>query len=195
MVTVGQEFSNPNSGERFVWRATNVSTEGQYCEFDLYLAAGAKVAAAHVHPKQTETFTVITGRIRLRAGRETRELDDRGVGTILPGTSHFWGNALPRPSHVVVRLAPALNIEDYFESFCSIATAGKSARSGLPRNLLRLAVLLDAYRAEFDFPSRRLHLVLSPILALLAVIGRAVGFTSAPIPESTRVPRTAETGP
>ncbi|MDH2443219.1 cupin domain-containing protein [Amnibacterium sp. CER49] len=188
MVAVGQEFSNTRSGERFVWRATRESTAGAYCEFDLHLAAGAKVAAAHVHPHQTETFTVVAGRIRLRAGHEARELEAGGVGTIPPGTPHAWGNATGSPSHVVVRLAPALDIEDFFEAFCAVAAAGKAGRSGLPRNPLRLAVLLDAYRAELDFPSRGLRLVLSPVLALLAVLGRAVGLRPSPVPARAPVP-------
>lgn len=175
MVAVGQQFSNPNSGERFVWRATHDSTQGEYCEFDLYLDAGAKVAAAHIHPHQIETFTVLTGRIRLRAGRETSELVDDGVGVIPPATAHSWGNAAPGPSHVVVRLAPALHIEDFFEAFCAIAASGKAAPSGLPRNPLLLAVLFDGFRNELDFPSPALRFLLNPVIRLLAAIGRRSG--------------------
>lgn len=180
MARVGQVFSNPHSGERFVWRATSASTGGEYCEFDLHLSAGAKLAAAHIHPRQTETFTVVAGRIRLRSGGDKRELAEGGSWVIPPGTPHFWGNAVAQPSHVVVRLAPALNIEGFFESFCAIATAGRAGSSGLPRNPLRLAVLLDGYRNEFDFPTRSMRLVLGPAMALLAVIGRAVGITNPP---------------
>lgn len=178
MVRVGQVFTNSNSGERFVWRATSASMDGEYCEFDLHLSAGAKLAAAHIHPNQTETFAVIRGRIRLRSGRDTRELTEGGSWVIPPGTPHFWGNVVSEPSHVVVRLTPALDIEGFFESFCAITTASRAGSSGLPRNPLRTAVLLDGYRNEFGFPTRSMRLVLGPAMALLAVIGRALGITN-----------------
>jgi len=59
VVQVGQSMENPVSGERFVWRATASSTGGEYCEFDLFLAPGARIAAAHRHPSQLETFSVL----------------------------------------------------------------------------------------------------------------------------------------
>jgi quercetin dioxygenase-like cupin family protein len=185
MVTVGQEFSNPRSGERFVWRATRASTAGAYCEFDLYLDTGAKLAAAHIHPHQTETFTVVRGRIRLRAGREARELAEKGVGVIPPGTPHSWGNAAPGPSHVVVRLAPALDIEDFFAAFCTIAAEGGATRSGLPRNPLLLAVLLDGFRNEFGFPTPALRVLLGPVLRVVAGVARRAGVQLPPIPAAT----------
>jgi hypothetical protein len=46
VVRVGESMENPVSGERFVWRATAASTGGEYCEFDLFLAPGARIAAA-----------------------------------------------------------------------------------------------------------------------------------------------------
>lgn len=73
---------------------------------------------------------------------------------IPPGTPHSWGNANAEPSHTVVRLTPALHIEEFFGIFCVLATDGKAASSGLPRNPLRLAVLL------------------SPLLTALAALGR-----------------------
>lgn len=191
MVTVGQELINARSGERFVFRATSASTNGEYCEFDLHLDAGAKLAAAHIHPRQTETFTVVSGRIRLRAGREARELVEKGVGVISPGTAHSWGNAAPGPSHVVVRLAPALDIEDFFAAFCTIATKGGAARSGLPRNPLLLAVLLDGFRNEFDFPTRALRVLLGPVLRVVAFVARRAGVHLPPIPAPTGLQRTA----
>jgi hypothetical protein len=94
---------------------------------------------------------------------------------IPPGTAHSWGNAAPGPSHVLVRLAPALDIEDFFEAFCAVAASGEAAASGLPRNPLLLAALLDGYREEFAFPSPVMRLLLTPVLRLCAVIARRSG--------------------
>ena len=154
MVSVGKDCYNQKSGERFVWRATRDSTNGEYLEFDLYLDEGSKVAAAHRHPNQTETFNVVTGDLKLRSGKATSNLKDGDSAVIPPNTPHFWGNASPTPSHVIVRLTPALNSEDFFNSLCSIAAAGKAGNSGLPRNPFELGVLMTAYRSEVVVASK-----------------------------------------
>ena len=176
MVHVGQEMSNARSGERFVWRATSESTGGAYCEFDLYLEADAKVAAAHRHPRQEERFTVVTGEFTLVADGRTSMLAPTEVGVVPVGAAHSWRNTTGQPSQVVVRLTPALQIEDYFEKFCAIATAGAAGPTGLPRNPLQLAVLLDGYRQEFAFATPAQQRLLGPLLTLLARLGRRVGY-------------------
>ena len=178
MVSVGDEMVNPRSGERFVWRATRESTGGAYCEFDLYLSPGAKLAAPHRHPNQEERFTTVSGRIRMVRGGEIIFCGP-GDETVIPaGTAHKWGNNADEPSHTIVRLTPALHIEDFFEVFCRLASEGKAAPSGLPRNPFQLAVVLDAYREEFAFATRTQQAVLSPLLIVFAAIGHLLRFQS-----------------
>lgn len=168
---------NARSGERFVWRATRVSTGGEYCEFDLYLAPGARVAAAHRHPNQEERFTTVFGRLDLVKGDKRTVLGPGEVGVIPPGTAHRWGNA-GEPAHAIVRLSPALHSEEFFAMFCLLGSEGKANAAGLPRNPLQMAVLLDAYREEFDFATASQHRMLSAPLAALGAIGRRIGLRS-----------------
>lgn len=172
MVSVGDEMTNVRSGERFVWRATRASTAGEYCEFDLYLSPTAKVAAPHRHPQQEERFSVVAGRFTLTKGLDSSTLDPAEVGVIPPNVPHQWGNTSGRPAHVLVRLTPALHIEEYFAKFCAVAAAGRAGPTGLPRNPLQLAVLFDAYRQEFAFATDRQQRWLSPLVTVLAAVGR-----------------------
>lgn len=174
MVAVGDEFVNPQSGERFVWRATGASTNGEYCEFDLHLRPGAQVTAPHIHPRQIESFTVVEGALALRKGSERRGLRAGDSEVVEAGTTHAWGNSADAPAQVLVRLTPALRIEEFFERFCAIAGNGGATRSGIPRNPLRLALLLDDFRAEWGFPVPWQRRVLPPVLAVLARVARAV---------------------
>jgi mannose-6-phosphate isomerase-like protein (cupin superfamily) len=178
VVQVGDEMVNPQSGERFVWKATAASTAGAYCEFDLYLDEHAQVAAPHRHPSQVEQFSVVTGLFALTSDQGSGTYGPGQVATIAVGDAHRWSNTSGRPAHVVVRLTPALHIEDYFARFCAIATAGRAAPSGLPRNPLELGVLFDAYRAEFALSPPLLHRLASPLIALLGALGRRRGYTS-----------------
>jgi len=77
-----------------------------------------------------------------------------------------------RDAHVVVRLTPALRSEEFFETFCGLAQAGKLNKKGMPRNPLQLVVWTYEYRREIGPPSSLLRLALLPFFAALAPVGR-----------------------
>lgn len=175
MARVGAEMVNPITGERFVWRHTASSTGGAFAECDLFLAPGAMLAAAHVHPRQREDFRVERGEIWLRVAAAGERLTAGARRSVSQNTAHAWRNAGLDEAHVVVRLTPALRSEDSFETFCGLARAGRAGSKGLPRNPLQTEVLAHAFRAEFALPSRVARVLLAPLVVLLASIGRTCG--------------------
>jgi len=178
VVQIGDSFENPVTKERFVWRATTSSTGGDYCEFDLHLGAGAKLAAAHRHPGQLETFSLISGALEMQLAGQRRSVAAGDEVVVPGGMAHAWGNVADEPAHVVVGLTPSLMIDEYFEAFCRIASNGQANRLGLPKNPLQFAVLIDRHRDEFALPSPVAQAFAGPALRALAVIGRAAGFRS-----------------
>jgi quercetin dioxygenase-like cupin family protein len=176
VVQIGDSFENPVTRECFVWRATTASTGGKYCEFDLHLGPGAKLAAPHRHPGQLETFSLVSGSLEMKVAGRRRTVTAGEDVAVPAGTAHAWGNTGDEAAHVVVRLTPSYLIEEYFEAFCRIASNGQANRSGLPKNPLQFAVLIDRHRAEFALPSPLAQAVAGPALRALAVIGRAAGF-------------------
>jgi quercetin dioxygenase-like cupin family protein len=182
VVQIGDSFENPVTRERFVWRATTASTGGEYCEFDLHLGAGAKLAAPHRHPGQLETFSLVSGSLAMKVAGRRRTVTTGEDVAVPAGTPHAWGNTGDEPAHVIVRLTPSYLIEEYFEAFCRIAGNGQASKLGLPKNPLQFAVLIDQHRAEFALPSPLAQAVAGPALRALAVIGRAAGFR----PDGTR---------
>lgn len=182
VVGIGDSFDNPVTRERFEWRATTASTAGEYCEFDLHLAAGAKLAAAHRHPKQVESFSLLSGTLEMRLGGQHRTVA-AGEEVVVPGgTAHSWGNVSDESAHVLVRLTPSIKIDEYFEAFCRIAASGGANKAGLPKNPLQLAVLLDRHSDEFQLPSPFAQALAGPAVRVLAIVGRAAGFR----PDGTR---------
>ena len=183
MVDIGDSFENPVTQERFVWRATTSSTGGQYCEFDLHLGPGATLAAAHRHPGQLESFSLLSGSLEMKLAGRRRSVT-AGEEVVVPvGVAHTWGNVADAPAHVLVRLTPSLLADEYFEAFCRIASSGQANRLGLPKNPLQLAVLLDRHRDEFALPSPLAQAVAGPAVRVLAVLRRAADFR----PDGTRV--------
>jgi mannose-6-phosphate isomerase-like protein (cupin superfamily) len=123
---VGQEMVNPVTRERFVWGQTAASTGGKFVEFDLHLGEGATVAGRHTHPHQREDFRVESGAILLRRGNSEERLEPGDERSVDPGVAHTWANVGGGDAHVVVRLTPALRSEEFFETFCGLAQAGKA---------------------------------------------------------------------
>lgn len=175
MAKVGEEIVNPVSRERFVWRHTAESTDGGFCEFDLYLGEGALVAAPHLHPRQQERFEVNSGSIRLSSEGKEELLRAGDVRTIEPGTVHAWGNAAAGETLVTVRLTPALRSEAFFGSFCKVANKGQANAKGMPRNPLRLAVCAHEYRDVARLPGAAGSSPAMALLGALAALGRTFG--------------------
>jgi quercetin dioxygenase-like cupin family protein len=185
VVQVGDSMENPVSGERFVWRATAASTGGEYCEFDLFLAPGARIAAAHRHPAQLETFSVVSGTLEMRIAGQRRTVPAGEEAAVPPAKAHALGNPGDEPAHAIVRVTPSYQLDEFFEAFCRIASSGQLNKAGLPKNPLQFAVLCDHHRAELQLPSPLARAVAGPAARVLAVIGRAAGFR----PDGTRAVR------
>ena len=75
MIRAGDSIVNPVTGERLVWERTAQDTDGEYTLFETFVEPGGSVAAAHVHPYQTEIFTVIEGKLGVKRGRDKLELE------------------------------------------------------------------------------------------------------------------------
>lgn len=185
MVQVGDSFENPITRERFVFLATAATTGGGYCEFDLHLGPLAKLAAAHRHPGQVETFSLVSGSLTVKISGQKRTVAAGEDVAVPVGAAHAWANTGDQPAHCLVRLTPSYMIEDFFDAFCRIASTGRANRLGLPRNPLQFAVLIDRHRDEFALPSPLAQAVAGPAVRALAVLGRAAGYR----PDGTRARR------
>ena len=174
MIRARDSIVNPVTGERLVWELTSHDTDGDYTLFDTFVEPGGSVAAAHVHPYQTEIFTVIEGKLGVKRGRDKLELEAGQVAVVDPGTPHKFWNAGDTTLRFRAEVRPALQFESLIETMFGLAADGKTNRKGMP-GPLRLAVV-----ANHHFDVVRLPLVPQALqkLALVpgALLGRAVGY-------------------
>jgi quercetin dioxygenase-like cupin family protein len=174
MIRAGDTLVNPVTGERLVWELTSHDTNGAYTLFDTFVEPGGSVAAAHVHPYQTEIFTVVAGRLGVKRGRERLELGTGEVAMIDPGTPHAFWNAGDETLQFRAEVRPALQFESLIETMFGLAVDGKTNRKGMP-SPLRLAVV-----ANHHFDVVRLPIIPQALqkAALVpgALLGRAFGF-------------------
>ena len=181
VINPGDTIVNPVTGERIVFHKTSASTNGEYVEIEVFVKPGGVVAAAHLHPYQTERFEILGGTIGMKVGRKKIEARYGDVVTVEPGTPHRFWNAGDDELHFVCVVRPALQFEQLLETMFGLAADGKTNRKGMP-NPLRLAVI-----AKATFDTVRLPLIPAwmqrTALALGAPIGRLAGYEARYAPE------------
>ena len=174
MIRSGDTLTNPVTGEviRFVKAAAD--TGGEYVLVEVVVEPNGSVAAAHVHPYQTETFEILEGEVTFRAGKETIVARAGDTVRVDPGTPHKFWNDGEVDARFRTEIRPALQFESLIETMFALASDGKTNRKGMP-NPLRLAVIANAHFdvVRLPFPPAWLQRI---GLALGAPLARLVGY-------------------
>ena len=175
MIRTGDTIENTATGERLTFLATSADTDGEAVVVETVVQPGGAVAAAHVHPAQSERFAVAEGTLALKVGREELTLVPGEVAIVEPGTAHRFWNAGDTPVTFTCEIRPALQFESLVESMFTLAADGKTSRKGMPRNPFRLAVLAKAHfdTVRLPFPPAWLQ---ATGLAVGAPLGKALGY-------------------
>ena len=174
MIRKGDRLENPVTGEILIFHRTSRETGGEAVLVETIVRPDGFVAAAHLHPNQTERFEVLEGRLGLRVGNEELVAEAGDVVVVEPGTPHRFWNAGETEARFLCEVSPALEFESLIETMFGLAAEGKTNRQGMP-NALRLAVIA---RSHFDtvrlpFPPAWLQRL---GLALGAPLGRLLGY-------------------
>jgi quercetin dioxygenase-like cupin family protein len=180
MIRTGDRLENPVTGEVLTFHRTSRDTGGEAVEVETLVRPHGFVAAAHVHPYQTERFEVLDGKLALEVGDRTIVAEPGDVVEVQPGTPHRFSNAGEHDARFVCEVRPALDFESLIETMFTLASQGKTNRKGMP-NPLRLAVIAKAHfdTVRLPFPPvwlQRLGLVLG------ASVGRLLGYTPSTAP-------------
>jgi quercetin dioxygenase-like cupin family protein len=174
MITPGDRLENPVTGEVLIFHRTAAQTGGGSVLVETIVRPDGFVAAAHVHPHQTERFEVLEGRLGLRVGGDDLLAGPGDVVRVEPGTPHRFWNAGDGEARFLCEIRPALAFESLIETMFALAAEGRTNRRGLP-SPLRLAVIA---RRHFDtvrlpFPPAALQ---RAALAVGAPLGRALRY-------------------
>ncbi|MFL5849036.1 MAG: cupin domain-containing protein [Solirubrobacteraceae bacterium] len=175
MAKSGDRFELPD-GSTFVVERSTAETGGEYVEMTATVAARTFSPLPHAHPRATDRFEVLEGRVQVMVDGSWRTLGPGDELTIPPGTVHTMRNRFDDPVRIRVTHTPAMRLEDYFERFHGLARARgiKGARD--PRVPILVSMLMLEYPDTLAFPRRRERTV----ARTLARLGRALRFSTAP---------------
>jgi len=171
----GDVIENPRRKERARLVETSLESGGAR----LVLAVTAKPTEVgppmHMHPRQTETFSVERGRLTYVLGSSKPAVAGPGdVVVVAPGISHTWWNSGPETLEMVGRLEPAGRFQTFIETIYGLIRDGKVTSHGIP-NTLQMAVIAREFREDVVFTTipGAARMV---VLPMLAAIGRIRGY-------------------
>jgi mannose-6-phosphate isomerase-like protein (cupin superfamily) len=129
-------------------------TNGERVVIDVTVDPDGFVAAAHVHPYQSERFEIVAGEAEFTLGKEIVMARPGDVVMVEPGILHHFRNAGQGELRFFTEVSPALSFETFLETMYGLAADGKTNRKGLP-NPLRLASSCASTSTSCGSPSRR----------------------------------------
>jgi quercetin dioxygenase-like cupin family protein len=174
MIRAGDRLENPVTGEVLVFHRTSEQTNGESVLVETIVRPDGFVAAAHVHPYQTERFEVLEGLLGLRLDNTELLAKPGDVALVPPGTPHRFWNPGDEQARFLCEVRPALRFESLIETMFTLAAQGKTNRKGLP-NPFRLAVIANAHfdTVRLPFPPAAVQ---RAGLALGAPAGKLLGY-------------------
>lgn len=184
MPRAGDMIENTMTGERAVFRSTRHETGGALLEADYHLTPGGYVAAAHVHPRQEETFEVLEGSVKINIGGRDVLAVPGQTYVVMPGVSHRIVNHTAESVHMYSTLRPAMRSDELLQTMWALASDGRTNKRGIP-NILQAAVSGMYFRGELYLAGPPLWLQ-DLVFRTLAPVGRAFGFRGAYVPAQPR---------
>ena len=161
---------NPVSGQT----VTFVSTTPEKLETRFEIESGHANDPRHIHPLQTESISVIKGRIRRSLADRSEDVLEPGQNwEIPPGTPHTW-TAIDGDVKLRIEFRPALRTRLLMTRLFRLAEAGKLNSKGFP-SPLQISVIALEYEPELRL-ARPPWFVQRVLLGLLAPLARLLGY-------------------
>jgi len=175
MVATGTEIHDPQTGQRTIIRKTGADTGGAYVEMESFHRPHVPPEPVHVHPFQTSSFEMLSGRLHVQVGEQVTIIGPGERVEIPPNVPHtFWNDGDEEAREIQV-FRPGLNIDDFFATYFALIGAGKVNEDGMPKSMFLLAVLMKEYDSVMRVmePPRWMQVL---VMRVLGPIGRLLGY-------------------
>ena len=172
MAQPGSVLDNGVVRLRFV--RTTAETNGALVEVEATYRAHSPSPPLHFHPKQTEQFDVLSGRMHFEIDGQPRVVSAGESVTVPAGAIHRAWNPDDTETRVSWTTRPALQTERFFETLWGLAQDGHTNAAGAP-NLLRVALIARRFSDTWVL-ARPPRIVQTVIFGVLAPIAALLGY-------------------
>ncbi len=148
MAKTNDIIENPVIGDKLKFLVTASDSNGELLKVHLWNKAGAQGPPEHLHPRQTETFTIVSGTVGFKCNGQEKILTAGQSITAQKNEMHKFWTIGDTPSEMTVELRPALRSEFFLETWYSLAKKGEVKKDSTPRNFLQFMTILDGYYGE-----------------------------------------------
>lgn len=184
MITTGQTFENPVTGERMVFNKTAQDTNGTLLEVEFFIKPhSGRGLPAHIHMYFDEWFEIIAGSSCYTLGK-TELTAKAGDVVVLPKRIthvHPWnmGNDELHLRQVIqldqANMQVLSRVEAFFETTYALAQQGKMGKNGTLKDPLQAVVVAQAIEPTTYIAGLPIW-IQRPLFGVLASIGRALGY-------------------
>jgi quercetin dioxygenase-like cupin family protein len=175
MATAGQVIRNPVTGETTEFFVTSADSGGKLLQIEMTADPKAIGASEHVHPKITERYEMLEGRLHVRMHGMDYAVAAGEKFEIPRATPHSFWNADDERARVRVTFEPAGTFEFFMEKIYALAREGKVNQKSRPKNPLQAAVIGQKYIDDIALARPALW-VQRILYAVAAPIGRLFGY-------------------
>lgn len=175
MARVGQVLEGPN-GIHATVTSTGATSGGRVFEIEWFYPPGnTERVGEHLHWRQTESFEVLTGRVRYIVDGREAEAGPGDQIVVPPGIAHVnpW-NAGQDEMRMRQWVEPALDFDVVIETLLGLGRDGKLGPGGqVP--MLALAALIDGVQSKSYRPGAPVALQ-NALFKVLRIVGWPLGY-------------------
>lgn len=175
MAQTNDIIENPVIGDKLKFLVTSADSNGELLKVHLWNKAGAQGPPEHLHPIQTETFTIVSGTVGFKCNGQEKILTAGQSITAQKNEMHKFWTIGDEPSEMTVELRPALRSEFFLETWYSLAEKGKVKKDSTPRSFLQFMTILDGYYGE-AFVAGPPILIQKWMARIFGGLGKMMGF-------------------
>lgn len=169
----GKMIANHITGQSIEFLTTAGDSNGQLLEMITTYRPYSAEPAAHYHPAQHETFTVMQGELTVKIDGTVHVLTPGDTLEVPQRTIHSMWNNSPATTVVRWKVEPALHTEYFLETAMGLAADGNTGANGMP-GLLQVAALARKHNKEFRL-AKPPYIVQQVVFSILAPVARLLG--------------------
>ena len=144
-----ETIENPVIGEKITFLTTSKQSNGINSLMEIHLSPKGG-NPQHFHKRFSETFKVFEGELNVQLGKEIKLLKPGDTATAPINTIHRFYNTSGKPVRFTCELRPASEgFENVLRIGCGLARDGKSAKNGMPKSILHMAILMNIGEGYF----------------------------------------------